>query len=58
MGTVIEQMNEAANELASLLSELLQNHSSIYKRESHYRGMVIISTEGNYSYNNLKPEGL
>jgi len=59
MKTVVENINDMANEIQAKLHELLLAHSEIYEwnRNSPDDSVVVISAHGNYAYQKLSEEG-
>lgn len=59
MKTVVENINEMADEIQEKLHELLLAHSEIYEwnKRSPDDNIVVISAHGNYAYKKLDEEG-
>ena len=57
MKTVIDNLQEMANELNEMLENLLLNYSSIYLWNQPGGSVAIISMSGNYAYRELPEEG-
>lgn len=57
MNTVVDNLQQMANEIDALLQELLLKHSSIYLWNKPDDVILVISPSGNYAYRELGEEG-
>jgi hypothetical protein len=57
MDTVIDNLNEAADGLRVLVTELLMKHFEIYEWNRSDDRVVFLSASGNYAYRDLSDKG-
>jgi hypothetical protein len=55
MKTVVENLQEFAHQIKALLTELIQNHSEIYRWNTPGDGLIVLT--GNFAWRDLKLEG-